>query len=165
MESLLAAHVTRSELLLSKLIPYYVLAIIAMFICMIVATTMMGVPFRGSLLVLLLVTTLFLAGTLGLGLLISTQTRNQFNAAQAALNVAFLPAVMLSGWVYEIASMPAPIRAVTYLIPARYFIGALQTLFQAGFVGPILLRDCAFLVASAVFFLGLTAWQTRRRLD
>jgi ABC-2 type transport system permease protein len=124
-----------------------------------------NVPFRGSLLLLVIYTSLFLGSSLGLGLLLSTVTRNQFNAAQAALNAAFLPATMLSGFVYEISSMPAPIRAVTYLIPARYFIGALQTLFQAGFVGRILLEDLLFLIASATFFLGFTALRTRRSLD
>ena len=165
MEALLSTPVTRSELLLSKIIPYYVLGILSMLICLAVAVFVFDVPFRGSLALLILYASLFLGSALGLGLLLSTVLRNQFNAAQAALNAAFLPAMMLSGFVYEIASMPAPIRAVTYLIPARYFISALQTLFQAGFVGRILLDDLLFLVASAVFFLGLTALRTRRRLD
>jgi ABC-2 type transport system permease protein len=165
MEALLSTPVTRAELLLSKIIPYYVLGILSMLICVAVGVWMFAVPFRGSLVLLIVYTSLFLGSSLGLGLLLSTVTRNQFNAAQAALNAAFLPATMLSGFVYEIASMPAPVRAVTYLIPARYFITALQTLFQAGFVGRILLEDLLFLVASAVFFLGLTALQTRRRLD
>jgi ABC-2 type transport system permease protein len=136
-----------------------------MAVCLVIGVWLFGVPFRGSLLLLAVFTTLFLGSSLGLGLMVSTLTRNQFNAAQAALNLAFLPAMMLSGWVYEISSMPAPVRAVTYLIPARYFISALQTLFQTGFVGSILLRDFLFLIASATFFLGLTAWKTRRRLD
>jgi drug efflux transport system permease protein len=165
MEALLSTAVTRSELLLSKVLPYYVLGMGSMLLCLVVAVWLFGVPFRGSLLLLLLYTTLFLGSALGLGLLLSTVLRNQFNAAQAALNAAFLPATMLSGFVFEIASMPAPVRAVTYLIPARYFISALQTLFQAGFVGRILLDDFLFLTASAAFFLGLSALRTRRRLD
>lgn len=165
MEALLSTPVTRAELLLSKVIPYYVLGIVSMLLCLAISVWVFGVPFRGSLLLMLLFTSLFLGSALGLGLLLSTVTRNQFNAAQAALNAAFLPATMLSGFVYEISSMPAPIQAVTYLIPARYFISALQTLFQAGFVGRILLMDGAFLIASAAFFLGLTALRTRRRLD
>ena len=72
---------------------------------------------------------------------------------------------MLSGFVYEISSMPVPIQAVTYLIPARYFVSALQTLFQAGFVGHVLLQDLLFLILSAILFLGLTALRTARRLD
>lgn len=165
MEALLSTAVTRTELLLSKVLPYYVLGMVSMLLCLAVAVWLFGVPFRGSLLLLLLYTSLFLGSALGLGLLLSTVLRNQFNAAQAALNAAFLPATMLSGFVFEIASMPAPVRAVTYLIPARYFISALQTLFQAGFVGRVLLDDLLFLTASAAFFLGLSALRTRRRLD
>jgi ABC-2 type transport system permease protein len=165
MEALLSTPVTRTELLLSKILPYYVLGVVSMLLCVGVAIWMFDVPFRGSLFLLVVYTSLFLGSSLGLGLLLSTVTRNQFNAAQAALNAAFLPATMLSGFVYEISSMPAPIRAVTYLIPARYFIGALQTLFQAGFVGRILLEDLLFLIASATFFLGFTALRTRRSLD
>ncbi|HXN10365.1 MAG TPA: ABC transporter permease [Steroidobacteraceae bacterium] len=165
MEALLSTPVTRSELLLSKILPYYLLGMLSMLLCVSIGTWLFGVPFRGSLALLMLYTTLFLGSALGLGLLLSTLTRNQFNAAQAALNAAFLPATMLSGFVYEISSMPVPIQAVTYLIPARYFISALQTLFQAGFVGRILLQDLLFLAASAALFIGLTALKTRRRLD
>ena len=165
MEALLSTPVTRTELLLSKILPYYVLGIASMLSCVAVAALLLDVPFRGSLLLLLLATTLFLGSSLGLGLLLSTVTRNQFNAAQAALNAAFLPATILSGFVYEISSMPWPVQLVTYLIPARYFVTALQTLFQAGFVGPLLFTDLAFLSVSAALFIGVTALRTRRRLD
>ncbi len=165
MEALLSTPVTRREILMSKILPYYVLGIASMLLCVAISVGVFGVPFRGSLILLILFTSLFLGSSLGLGLLLSTLMRNQFNAAQAALNAAFLPATMLSGFVYEIASMPAPIRAATYLIPARYFVSALQTLFQAGFVGHVLLSDFIFLALSAAFFLGLTALRTARRLD
>jgi ABC-2 type transport system permease protein len=165
MEALLSTPVTRTEILLSKILPYYALGIASMLLCVGITVAVFHVPFRGSLTLLILFTSLFLGSSLGLGLLLSTVTRNQFNAAQAALNAAFLPATMLSGFVYEISSMPAPIRAATYLIPARYFVSALQTLFQAGFVGQVLLQDFLFLLVSAVFFLGLTALRTARRLD
>ena len=165
MEALLATPVRKSELLLSKALPYYVLAMIAMTICVLIAIFIMDVPFRGSIPVLLLSTSLFLGSSLGLGLLLSTLTRNQFNAAQAALNAAFLPAVLLSGLIFEIASMPEIVQAVTYLIPARYFVKVLQTLFQAGDVAAILVPNMLFMVVSAIFWLGLTAMKTRRRLD
>jgi ABC-2 type transport system permease protein len=125
----------------------------------------LSVPFRGSIFALFLVSTLFLLTTLGAGLLISTLMKNQFNAAQAALNLAFLPSMMFSGFIYEISSMPAPIRAVTYLFPARYFVTCLQTLFQAGDLWPILLRNSLFLLASGIALIGLTARFTRKRLD
>jgi ABC-2 type transport system permease protein len=165
MEALLASPVTRTELLLSKLLPYYALGIASLFLCVGVAVLVMQVPFRGSLLVLWGMGSLFLASSLGLGLLLSTVLRNQFNAAQAALVVAFLPAVMLSGFLFEIRTMPALIQGITYLIPARYFVTAMQTLFQAGNVPPVLLSSGLFLVAAGSYFIGLTALKTRRRLE
>ncbi len=165
MEALLASPVTRAELLLSKVLPYYALGIVSLFLCVGVAVLIMQVPFRGSVVVLWVIGSLFLASSLGLGLLLSTVLRNQFTAAQAALNAAFLPAVMLSGFLFEIRSMPALIQGVTYLIPARYFVTAMQTLFQAGNVPPVLLHSGMFLVAAGSFFIGLTALKTRRRME
>ncbi|AMH18643.1 MAG: ABC transporter permease [Hafnia sp.] len=165
MEALLSTQVTRTELLLSKLLPYYILGLLAMTLCMLVAVFVMGVPYRGSLAILFVMTSLFLASTLGMGLLISTITRNQFNAAMVALNAGFLPAVMLSGFIFEIDSMPAIVQAVTYVIPARYFVSTLQTLFLAGNIGSVLLVNLLFLIISAAVFIGLTAWKTKRRLD
>ncbi|HYG33671.1 MAG TPA: ABC transporter permease, partial [Clostridia bacterium] len=165
MESLLASPVTRAELLLSKLLPYYALGIISLLICVGVSVLVLKVPFRGSVLVLWMIGSLFLGSALGLGLLLSTATRNQFNAAQAALNAAFLPAMILSGFIYEIRSMPAVIRGITYLIPARYFVTAMQTLFQAGNVWPVLWRTMLFLALASAFFITMTAIKTRRRLD
>lgn len=165
MEALLSTEVTRGELLLCKLIPYYFLGMLAMLLCMLVSVFVLGVPYRGSLLVLFLITSLFLLSTLGMGLLISTITRNQFNAAQVALNAAFLPSVMLSGFIFQIDSMPAAIRMVTYIIPARYFASTLQSLFLAGNIPTVLVINTLFLVASAVMFIGLTWMKTKRRLD
>ena len=165
MESLLATPVTRTEFLLAKILPYYVLGMVAMALCVTVATTVMGVPLRGSLLALFLISSLFLGSGLGLGLLLSTVTKNQFIAAQAALVAAFLPAVMLSGFVFEISSMPAWIQVVTHLIPARYFVSALQTLFQAGDIWPVIWVNAVWLFFSALFWLGFTALKTSRRLD
>lgn len=165
MEALLSTQVTRTELLLCKLLPYYVLGMLAMLLCMLVSVFILDVPYRGSLLILFLVTSLFLLSTLGMGLLISTITRNQFNAAQVALNAAFLPSIMLSGFIFQIDSMPAIIRAVTYVIPARYFVSTLQSLFLAGNISTVLIINTLFLIASAVMFIGLTALKTKRRLD
>lgn len=165
MEALLSTEVTRGELLLCKLIPYYFLGMLAMLLCMLVSVFVLGVPYRGSLLILFLITSLFLLSTLGMGLLISTITRNQFNAAQVALNAAFLPSVMLSGFIFQIDSMPAAIRMVTYIIPARYFASTLQSLFLAGNIPTVLVINTLFLVASAVMFIGLTWMKTKRRLD
>ena len=165
MEALLATPVTRAELLLSKVIPYYLLGVVAMTLCLLIAVGVMSVPFRGSLWALWGITSLFLAGALGQGLLISTVLRNQFNAAQLALTSAFLPAMMLSGFVYEINSMPTVLQWITQIIPARYFANSLQTLFQAGTVSAVLLGDAVFLALLGAFWLGMTALKTRRSLD
>ncbi|OQS39613.1 hypothetical protein B0T40_02405 [Chromobacterium haemolyticum] len=165
MEALLSTPVTRAELLLSKILPYYLLGMAAMLVCVLAATLLMGVPLRGSWWLLFIVSSLFLGSALGLGLLLSTVTRNQFVAAQGALTAAFLPATMLSGFVFEINSMPPPVQAATYLVPARYFVSALQTLFQAGDIWPVLLLNTGWLLLSACFWLGLTALKFRRRLD
>jgi ABC-2 type transport system permease protein len=151
MEALLSTEVTRVELLLCKLIPYYFLGMLAMLLCMLVSV--------------FFITSLFLLSTLGMGLLISTITRNQFNAAQVALNAAFLPSIMLSGFIFQIDSMPAVIHAVTYIIPARYFVSTLQSLFLAGNIPVVLVINILFLMASAVMFIGLTWVKTKRRLD
>lgn len=165
MEALLSTPVTRAELLLSKILPYYLLGMAAMLVCVLAATLLMNVPLRGSWWLLFVVSSLFLGSALGLGLLLSTITRNQFVAAQGALTAAFLPATMLSGFVFEINSMPPPVQAATYLVPARYFVSALQTLFQAGDIWPVLLLNTGWLLLSASFWLGLTALKFRRRLD
>lgn len=165
MESVLSTPVTRWELLLSKILPYYVLGMCAMALCVLMTTLIIGVPYRGSFLALFIVGSLFLGSGLGLGLLLSTTMRNQLMAAQAALTAAFLPATMLSGYVFEISSMPKAIQAVTYFIPARYFVNALQTLFQAGDIWPVLAVNAGFLLLSSIFWLGLTMLKFGRRLD
>jgi len=110
-------------------------------------------------------TSLFLASALGQGLFISTVLRTQFNAAQTALTAAFLPAMMLSGFVFEISSMPLILQWITHIIPARYLASSLQTLFQAGTVSGILWSNAFFLLLLSAFWLTMTAVKTRRSLD
>ncbi len=165
MEALLASPVTRTELLLSKVLPYYALGMISLLLCVAVARWILHVPYRGTFGALWVVGSLFLLSVLGIGLAISTGMRNQFNAAQAALNAAFLPAVMLSGFIYEISSMPVWLRGVTHIIPARYFVSSMQTLFQAGTIWKLLLPDILMLGCTTMVFLGLTAKLTKRRME
>lgn len=165
MEALLSTQITRAELLISKLLPYQLLGTFVMLLCMLVTIFILHIPYRGSFCLLFIITSLYLATALGMGLLISTLTRNQFNAAIVALNAAFLPAIILSGFIFEIDSMPLVIQWVTYLIPARYFVSSLQTLFLAGDIYFVLLTNFLLLVATAIIFIGLIALKTRRRLD
>ncbi len=165
MEALLASPVTRTELLLSKILPYYGLGMVSLLLCVAVAHWVLRVPFRGTIIGLWVVGSFFLLSVLGIGLAISTGMRNQFNAAQAALNAAFLPAVMLSGFIYEISSMPLFLRGVTHIIPARYFVSSMQTIFQAGTIWKLLWPDILMLMATTVVFIGLTAILAKRRME
>ncbi len=165
MEALLATPVTKAELLVSKILPYYALGMLAMLLCLGVSVFVMGVPFRGSLAALFGISTLFLGSALGMGLFLSTVLRSQFNAAMAALTTGFLPALMLSGFVFEIDSMPKVLQLLTRIIPARYFASSLQTLFQAGTVGALLWTNALGLGLLMLFWLGLTARKTNRTLD
>ena len=165
MEALLSTPITRLELLLSKLLPYYILGLIALIICMIFTVFIIKVPFRGSLLWLFTISSLFLFTVLGIGLLISTITKNQFNAAMVALNAAFLPAVMLSGFIFEIDSMPAIVRLATNIIPARYYVSVMQTLFLAGDILSVLLVNACSLLFFMLLLFTLIIKKTKLSLD
>jgi ABC-2 type transport system permease protein len=165
MEALLTTPLTRTELLLGKLIPYFLMGMGGMALSVAAAILLFGVPFRGSFLVLLFSAGLFMLVVQGLGLLISTVTRNQFAAAIAGIVVTMLPTVLLSGLIFDIHSMPAVIQAATYIIPARYFVDTLKTLFLAGNIWPVILPNLAALAVMAIVLLGLTALKTRRSLE
>ncbi len=165
MEALMASPVTMAEILAGKLLPYFVLGMGGMTLSVVLAVTVFGVPLQGSLLVLAGASALFLLVALGMGLLISSLARNQFVAAQIAIVVTFLPAFILSGFIFDIRSMPLPIQVITRILPARYFVSILQTVFLAGDVWPVILPDAAALAVMAAFFLGVTLWRSHKRLD
>ncbi len=164
-EALMASPVGRSEFLLGKLIPYFLLGMGAMLLAATAAVLVFKVPYRGSIGMLLLVSTVYLATMLPLGLLISTLAKNQFVASQAALVVAFLPAFELSGFIFEIDSMPWPIRYLTCILPPRYFVSSLQTLFLAGDVAAVLVPNMLILCCGATLFSLLLVRNTRMRLE
>ena len=124
-----------------------------------------GVPFRGSIPAFLGISSVFLIPALGQGLLISALSKNQFVASQVALIVAFLPAMVLSGFVFEIGSMPKPIQIITHFVPARYLIPSLQTVFMVGDLWGLYLRNSLILLGFGVVFFLLAIRATRRRLD
>lgn len=164
MEALFATPVSALELLLGKLIPYYLLAIFSTFFSLALAVSLFGVPFRGSLLTLFCVASLFMMSALGQGLIISTLSKNQYVASLAALLSAFLPVVLLSGFIFELDSMPFLQRAISAVLPARYLVTCLQTLFLAGDIWPLLIPNMIRLGLLGVFFLGLTLSRTRKLL-
>jgi ABC-2 type transport system permease protein len=165
MEALMVTPVTIREVIVGKLIPYYLLGMGGMALSVVMAVGLFGVPLKGSVWVLFLVSSLFLLAALGMGMLISVVAKNQFVAGQAAIIATFLPAFILSGFIFDISSMPAAVQFITHAVAARYFIAILQTLFLAGNVWSIIIPNAAALLLMAGFFLGLSRKKTRKRLD
>lgn len=164
MEAMMATPVSAAELLAGKLLPYFVLGLTSMTLCVLVAVFLFDVPFRGSVAALYALSATFLMPALGQGLLISAATKNQFLASQLALISAFLPAFLLSGFLFEINSMPTVIQWVTYAVPARYLIPSLQTVFLAGDIWPMFARAIAVMFVIGCMFFALAARSTRKRI-
>jgi ABC-2 type transport system permease protein len=165
MEALLVTPVTMREVLIGKVVPYFVLGTGGMALSVAMGVWLFGVPLRGSLLLLFAASSLFLLAALGMGLLISTVTKNQFVAGQVAIITTFLPAFILSGFIFDIGSMPRVVQAITYLLAARYFVAILQTLFLAGNVWSVVAPNALALVVLAAFFLGVSRHKLRKRLE
>jgi len=165
MEAVMSTPATMLEILLGKLLPYFGLGLIATFGCTLLATHAFGVPLRGSYFALFLLASAFLVPALGQGLLISTRARNQLVASQLAAQTGFLPAFMLSGFLFEIGNMPGWLQTLTYLIPARYFVASLQTVFLTGDVWAQFLPNILAMLAVGAGFFGLVARNTRKSLD
>ncbi|HUJ11190.1 MAG TPA: ABC transporter permease [Verrucomicrobiae bacterium] len=165
MEALLVTPVTMREVLFGKLVPYFVLGTGGMALSVAMGVWLFGVPLRGSLALLFVASSLFLLAALGMGLLISTATKNQFVAGQVAIITTFLPAFILSGFIFDIGSMPRVVQAITHVIAARYFVAILQTLFLAGNVWSVLVPNALALVLMAAFFLGMSRRKLRKRLE
>lgn len=165
LEALLVTPVRITEILLGKLIPYFALGLGGMALSVLLAVGLFDVPLRGSLLVLLAASSLFLLVALGMGLLISSLTRNQFVAGQLAIITTFLPAFILSGIIFDIGSMPVPIQLLTRLVAARYFVSILTSLFLAGDVSAVFLPNMLALSIMAFVFLGAARKLTGERLE
>ena len=164
MEALMATPVSMAEFIATKVIPYFLLGLGSALICTILAITAFGVPFRGSPLALLLIVSAFMIPALGQGLFISGATKNQFVASQIALLTAFLPALMLSGFVFEISSMPRWIQILTYAVPVRYLMPLLQSVFLAGDIWPLFLPNILAMLGFGLLFFVATILVTRRRI-
>jgi ABC-2 type transport system permease protein len=155
MEQLLSTPVRPAELVLGKLLAFFTLGFIDMMVSIAVGVLVFRVPLRGDLLLLVGATCLFLFGTFCWGILISAVARSQVLAYQLGMVTSFLPAFLLSGFVYSIENMPPVIQAVTYIVPARYFVTLLKGVFLKGVGIRILWGEVVFLFAygAIVFFI------------
>jgi len=165
MEALMVTPIRIGELVAGKLIPYFVLGMGGMLLSVAMALWLFDVPLRGSFWALTAASALFMLVSLGMGLLISVVAKNQFVAGQISIIITFLPAFILSGFIFQISSMPAAIQVITHIIPARYYVAILQTLFLAGDIWPIILSNSAALAVMMVIFLGLARRKMQKRLD
>lgn len=165
MEALISTPIGIGELIAGKVIPYYFLGLLSMAICVLISVFFFGLPFRGSPWMLIVVSSAFLFSALGLGLLISTLSKNQTISYQIALVTGFLPAFILSGFLFEILSMPAWIQFLTYFISARYFVQSLQTLFLVGTVWPLLMWNLVPMLLIGLLYFIIIKRRTVKRLD
>jgi len=164
MEALLVTPVRRIDLLLGKVLPYFILGMLGMGLSVGVGVTLFEVPFRGSIGALLLLSSIFMMASLGFGLLISAAIRIQFVAAQISIVAGFLPAIFLSGLLFDLESTPRPIQIMSHIVPARYFVEISHTLFMAGDVWPVLLPNAAALTGMAALFMTLAYRKISKRL-
>ena len=164
-EALFVTPVRPGEILLGKTVPYFVLGMVGLALCLLAAKFLFHVPFRGSIAVLSAVSVLYLLVALAIGLLISTALKSQFVASQITLLVTFLPAVLLSGFLFDLRSLPTPVQLITLLLPARYYVTLLQTIFLAGDVWAVILPNAAVLAAMVSVLLWLARHATRKELE
>ena len=165
MEALLVTPVAIREVLLGKLIPYFMLGMGGMALSVAMALFVFDVPLRGSLLLLIVASALFLTVALAMGLLISITAKNQFVAGQVAIIVTFLPAFILSGFLFDIGSMPGIVQVLTHVIAARYFVAILQTVFMAGNVWPVILSNALALIVMALILFAVIRRRAHKRLE
>ena len=165
LESLFVTPVRPLELVLAKLAPYLAVGAIDLVMCLLAAKYLFDVPVRGSLPVIIVSSLLYLLVSLSLGLYISGVTRTQFAASQMALLTSFLPAMMLSGFVFDLRNVPVAIWAISQLLPATHFMGLIKTLFMAGDNWPEVFRACSILAVYAAVLIALTRRTLRKKLD
>lgn len=164
LEAIFVTPVRAGEIVIGKTVPYFLLGMGGMLLTTTAGRLLFHVPLKGSMLVLLGGSALYLLVALGIGLLVSSATRSQFEASQIAMVATFLPATFLSGFLYDLASVPKAVQFVSYLLPARYYVSFLQTIFLAGDVWSVILPNSAALVVMLVIVFKLTLKKTKKRL-
>jgi ABC-2 type transport system permease protein len=164
MEQLLSTPVRAGEIVLGKMLAFFVIGVADTTIAVLVGIFVYGVPFRGSPMVLMLSTAIFLCGAFLWGIFVSAVARTQLFAFQMGLVSTFLPSFMLSGFLYAIENMPVPIQFVTYVVPARYFVAIVRGIFLKGIGLRILWGELLFLVAFAIIIFWAAERKMRQKL-
>ncbi|MFO7964767.1 MAG: ABC transporter permease [Desulfobacterales bacterium] len=165
MEAILVTPVRRIDLLLGKVLPYFFLGMLGMIFSVVFGVFLFDVPFRGSVGALLILSSLFMLASLGLGLMISAAVRVQFVAAQISIVVGFLPAFFLSGLLFDLESTPRVIQMISRLVPARYFVSISHTLFLAGNIWDVLRPNAVALAIMAFIFISISYRRMKKHLE
>ncbi len=164
MEQLISTPVKAPELIIGKFIPYFAIGFLDLIVGLLMARFLFHVPFRGSYLLLMFLSSLFLTGALSQGILISVIARTQLMASQLANLTTLIPTMLLSGFIYPIFNMPKAIQLVTYFIPARYYITVLRGLFLKGNGLYALWDEALFLLLFALFMFSLAIIRFRKKV-
>ena len=165
MESMFVTPMRVVEILLAKMLPYFCLAMVGFFLCLLASRFLYGVPLHGSLLVLLLSTVLYLFVTLGIGLMISAVTKSQFLSCQVAMLVGFLPSLMLSGFLFDLHNAPAFVSAIGHILPPTYYLELIKTLFLAGNDWALVGRNCSILAGYGLLFFMAALRKTKKKVE
>jgi ABC-2 type transport system permease protein len=163
-EALFVTPVRTDEILIGKIVPYFLIGSVGLLLCLGAARFLFEVPIRGSLPTLLLASTLYLLVSVATGLLVSAALKSQFLASQVVLVVTFMPALLLSGFIYDLRNVPLVVRLISYLVPARYYVSLLQTIFLAGDVWSVILPNAAILAVLAATLFLFARHATRKSL-
>lgn len=164
-EALMATPVTVNEIVAGKIIPYFLLGMAGLSICLAAAYFLFHVPIRGSLVLLVSGSALYLLVALGMGLFISAAVKSQFLASQIVLVFCFLPTLMLSGFIFDLQSAPSAVHYIARVFPATWYVDLIQTLFLVGDIPFIIARDFAVMAGFAALMLGLARKATRKTLE
>ncbi len=165
LEALFVTPVRAVEIIIGKTLPYFLLGMAGLLLTASAGRFLFHVPLKGSTLVLVAVSAIYLLVALGFGLLISSTTRNQFVAGQITIIATFLPAVFLSGFIFDLTSVPRAVQFISYVLPARYYVSFLQTIFLAGNVWSVIVPNSAAMLLMALVLFALTLRKTQKRLN
>lgn len=164
MEQLISTPVKGHELILGKLLPYFAIGMIDVLLAVLMGEFLFQVPLRGNVALLFGMAAIFLAGSLSMGIFISIVTKNQLLASQLAMVLTFLPAFLLSGFMYAIINMPRPLQVITLIIPARYFVALLKGIYLKGVGLEVLGLQAALLTVFALVMMTLANIKFKKKL-
>lgn len=164
LEAMFITPVRPGEILLAKVIPYFCVAMLGLVLCVLIAKLLYQIPIHGSIWLIILSSMLYLFASLGIGLVISSVTKSQFLASQVALIVSFLPAIMLSGFLFDLRNVPLAVRIVGQILPATYYMELLKSLFLSGNYWPLIIKNCSILAGYTILFQLIARRLTPKRI-